>query len=1416
MRLNRTMKLSLTVSIIIFLLIGFLPLTDVLAIQIYENDGIWTDTFDNPNTIQILSGGTSKCVWTDETIMLTNSSTGGRTYSFADGSAHRAYYYQSFFPINGFLTSFYSPAAHTERAETQFDNTFQYPYIQQKGEAIHRYADPSSTQGLNQYTVQHFRMKLQGSAEAIGNLSIYWYGKADNAKKIEMLYWNYGSLYSSWKRVASSRDTGDIILSYNMSEKQLENAIGSDGYFDFCIVAQKKYFTNPQCSLYTDYVELKSEQQQGYRVGYGLVQTKDYIELRKNAYWEMLAWDDSTTASAKTTYQILYYNGSAFIPVEDEVLPGNEEGFSTSPVSLVPLADYYPAIMIRANLSTSDPSVTPKVFSWTLTWQTMNRWQDLFSTEYRIGEQHRVNINNASINISLVSGDWPMFGQNPGNTRASTGKAAYSEKLYWWSDYHLSRNQTPVNPVVDNGVLYIPMINNDFDTGSLYKYSPIVVTSANIGKEFSYQRIIPFSSITNGSKIVSSPAVSDNYLIVATGDEYAYNYVYAFNKNTRSLAWTFDFNNLNYTSSPSDICYWSSPTIADGKVFLTSWSGQPILSGYHLNNMVLALDLSNGRLLWNYTFPVSSHPYLAPTWSFSTPAYADGKVVAACMNNQSDNLFALNAENGSVLWNISVGTIGRASPVIDNGTVYIVNELKVTDGIRRKTQLTAVDLDNGTVLWQTALGRTLITLPDFDPTSCLAESTPAIANGVLYVTSPDGLVTALDLTNNGAGLWTHSVYNTGVYPFSSILTSSPAYADGLLYVGTPSGYLRALDTSAHGNESWYRHTFPPEQNLAVVTDPIVTNGLVFFGASNGRFYVCGNYTTNYQAISGNFTSIPIQLPEGAWWKKFYAKVRTNSSTLNTITFSLLDANGKFIKVLYNGSDISNSNQTLGRTLQLRADFWAKNSTVNPKLIWWNVTFYKDFRLPYINMKTLDPNPEGWLNQIIPKFTVQVQDIDTGLLVSSAQYTLGYIAHNQTYTDTFPAQCTGVNGTTAIEQITVNLTKLDFYQNITALRSLRINISDLAGNIATQYITFQQDMIKPGSYVKKQLLKSRYNANANYVLINATAFDNGTEASGVKLVDLYYRYSTTTNFSGSWIYFGSSASKNPSWKFNFTNSPTQHGGYFEVCTIATDYAGNVEDFPIHGDAVFLYDWRIPDLPSVTGEVLWFNELPRLSVGFTDDYMLDTIQYRPDFATTWTTIATHVNSSDYDTPWDLLDTYWDQMDEGTIYYLYFKINDSVGNIRFVTEDADAAIIRKDTTMPNATVRAPVSEAKQILDENFTISANVTDYQGSGVRDVSLFYRYSGDNSDWSDWQMYGTTLYAAPYDWTFNATNGDGYYEFKTNVTDIAGNAAESPVFDLTVAMFPMTLVIVMVLLVIFLLFLVAVLYMKWRTKEQEQH
>jgi hypothetical protein len=74
-------------------------------------------------------------------------------------------------------------------------------------------------------------------------------------------------------------------------------------------------------------------------------------------------------------------------------------------------------------------------------------------------------------------------------------------------------------------------------------------------------------------------------------------------------------------------------------------------------------------------------------------------------------------------------------------------------------------------------------------------------------------------------------------------------------------------------------------------------------------------------------------------------------------------------------------------------------------------------------------------------------------------------------------------------------------------------------------------------------------------------------------------------------------------------------------------------------------------------------------------------------------------------------------------------------------------------------------------FTITATASDEDGY-VESVELFYRYSTDNSTWGDWTSFGVDN-EAPWSWSFNAPNGDGYYEFYSIATDDAGSVEDSP-------------------------------------------
>ncbi|GAH61864.1 unnamed protein product, partial [marine sediment metagenome] len=71
-------------------------------------------------------------------------------------------------------------------------------------------------------------------------------------------------------------------------------------------------------------------------------------------------------------------------------------------------------------------------------------------------------------------------------------------------------------------------------------------------------------------------------------------------------------------------------------------------------------------------------------------------------------------------------------------------------------------------------------------------------------------------------------------------------------------------------------------------------------------------------------------------------------------------------------------------------------------------------------------------------------------------------------------------------------------------------------------------------------------------------------------------------------------------------------------------------------------------------------------------------------------------------------------------------------------------------------------------FTVTA--TAYDNTRVENVTLWYRYSSDGTDWTDWVSYGTDE-DKPWSWSF--TGSDGYYEFYSIAVDDYGNVEDPP-------------------------------------------
>lgn len=164
-------------------------------------------------------------------------------------------------------------------------------------------------------------------------------------------------------------------------------------------------------------------------------------------------------------------------------------------------------------------------------------------------------------------------------------------------------------------------------------------------------------------------------------------------------------------------------SVEDGKVYATTGLGD-----------VVALDATTGNQLWK----------VRPAGPLrGAPAVFGGQLYVVSQDNQ---IFALNVENGSTVWNEAgavenSGIFGVAAPAAAQGTVVA----GFSSG-----ELTAYRYENGRAVWQDTLSRTsmsttVASLSDID-------ASPVIDEGRVYAIGQGGRMVALELVT-GQRLW---------------------------------------------------------------------------------------------------------------------------------------------------------------------------------------------------------------------------------------------------------------------------------------------------------------------------------------------------------------------------------------------------------------------------------------------------------------------------------------------------------------------------------------------------------------------------------------------------------------------------------------------------------------------------------------
>ncbi|SRR6266487_762404 len=319
------------------------------------------------------------------------------------------------------------------------------------------------------------------------------------------------------------------------------------------------------------------------------------------------------------------------------------------------------------------------------------------------------------------------------------------------------------SPAIVDGVIYI---------GS-YDHAMKALDAASGQLLWSHQLATPPPNSLPEDIDHSSPAVANGLVYVGTAWP---NIFYAFKAKTGAIAWSFK------AGSGID----NSPVIYNDAVYFGSD-----------DQKLYALQAGTGKLLWS--FQVNGRFYE------SSPIIANGTVYF-CVDGGT--FYAVNATTGKLLWS-QPGYVPNM-PVVANGVVYA----SFYNDTQRKYGVAALNGQMGSVLWRTftsdIYGR--------------IQSSPAIANGVVYIGTGDSKIFALN-ASTGAVQWTYT------NPLNTSFDVAPAVANGVLYTGDAYGQFLALNAQT-GKVLWSYE--PPKGE--VYCSPVVVNGTLYIGANNGFLY----------------------------------------------------------------------------------------------------------------------------------------------------------------------------------------------------------------------------------------------------------------------------------------------------------------------------------------------------------------------------------------------------------------------------------------------------------------------------------------------------------------------------------------------------------------------------------------------------
>ena len=202
-----------------------------------------------------------------------------------------------------------------------------------------------------------------------------------------------------------------------------------------------------------------------------------------------------------------------------------------------------------------------------------------------------------------------------------------------------------------------------------------------------------------------------------------------------------------------------------------------------------ALALAIGFWVFWSLGPSRNPPVPSSDFTSAPMSEADWPMLGRDPSHSGLNSLPDSVPEGRVIWQLSTDEPFQSSPAVVNGTVY------VSTGDRRVIALNAV---SGEMVWETDV-------------SGPVASSPAVAGGLLYIGLRDNRVIALS-TANGEQVWEHLTHG--------YIVTSPTVRNGIVYIGSSDERLYALDAQT-GEEFWSFKAAGRPQASAAVSDEVV-------------------------------------------------------------------------------------------------------------------------------------------------------------------------------------------------------------------------------------------------------------------------------------------------------------------------------------------------------------------------------------------------------------------------------------------------------------------------------------------------------------------------------------------------------------------------------------------------------------------